>query len=844
MPSALIGALRVQLGIDSAEFTNGLSRAQRQANVSARGIERTLSGIGRAVAGLTAGFSAMAAAQAFLAIADKAKGMEAQLRLATASFGSFNQAQEDSRRIAQEARGGLVETATLYTAFLRTSQEIGRSQMDAAQATETFSKALKIGGADTSAVASATLQMKQALSSATVQWEELGPILEASPRVAKVLTDAFGVTRSELKKMAEDGKLSGKMMFDALNKPEIIRQINSEFATLGVTYAEAMQQVENAAVITFGAFDRGGQFSKALADFITQGGDGVADLERAAEEFGINARSVLEGLGGAFDPVLQAGLSVFDALGIRINQFSADGRAEIEGLFGAIDDTLNAANKLRGRLGDPLGIRGGGNQGYVIDLPFANSKRTTVDGSSNLLGSFRQRTAETQGRLRAEQAKRNAANRRNNGVAGTATTPASASGNGKKTGGKGKSAEQIAREAERKREQALRAQYQLDREEIDGKRQLLAAQRELTADYTERNILSVQMLDLDRQAREKQIDLDLAMGDITKVEADRRRALEDQLTLLGKRRIWQEEELDRLAGIAEVEDEAFLLRERALQGEAALAETTAERREVEMRILDLAREREQKEIDRLRLGSVEDQQRADMRQSALNGNYARDRATVMAQTRGPWESFLTSLPTSAAKANEAIEAIAAGGVSDLVDGLSEAMVGARSLGDVFKQVAKSIIADLIRIQIQKAIVGAIGNALGGLLGGLGGGLKVAPGSEFGLGNDLKAITPNLTGLATGGTISVLGKGGLDTNLLSINGMPVARVNRGERIRVDPNARPANDRQIMVAVEKSPLFDVTVNEAARTQATAVSIDSQRAQVKRAKSTMGRGGRGGR
>ncbi len=834
MPSALIGALRVQLGIDSAQFTSGLNRAQRQAGSASKGIERSLAGIGRAVAGVAAGFSAMAAAQAFLAIADKAKGMDAQLRLATASFGSFNQAQEDARRIAQESRGGLVETATLYTAFLRTSQEIGRSQRDAAQATETFSKALKIGGADTSAVASATLQMKQALSSATVQWEELGPILEASPRIAKVLTDAFGVTRTELKKMAEDGKLSGKMMFDALNKPEIIAQINKEFGTLGVTFAEAMQQVENASIITFGAFDRGGQFSKALSDFITQGGDGFASLEQAAEEFGINVRSVLEGLGSAFDPVLASGLAVFDALGLRISQFSADGAQEIRQLFAAIDDALAKADAARAFLADPLSRRPS-TAGKYNAGPLG-----VVDTTTNLSRDFDKGYRQAQARLRADQAARNAANRRNNGSGG-ATATAAGSGDGKKPGGKGKSAEQIAREAERKREQALRAQYQLDREEIDGKRELLSAQRDLLTDTTDRAIISTQIIDLERAAREKQITLDQALGDINAKEADRRRALADQLAVLDRQKIWQEEELRRLAGIDQLQDAAFDIQQRALQGEANLAETAAERREVEMRLLDLAYAEEKARIERLKRGSYEDQQEAAMREAALPAAYARDRAGVMQQTRGPWESFLSSLPNTAAKANEAIEAIAAGGVSDLVDGLSEAMVGARSLGDVFKQVAKGIIADLIRIQIQKAIVGAIGNALGGLLGGLGGGLKVAPGSEFGLGSDLKAITPNLTGLATGGSISVLGKGGLDTNLLSINGMPVARVNRGERIRVDPNARPANDRQIMVAVDKSPLFDVTVNEAARTQATAVSIDSQRAQVKRARNTMGRGGR---
>jgi hypothetical protein len=42
----------------------------------------------------------------------------------------------------------------------------------------------------------------------------------------------------------------------------------------------------------------------------------------------------------------------------------------------------------------------------------------------------------------------------------------------------------------------------------------------------------------------------------------------------------------------------------------------------------------------------------------------------------------------------------------------------------------------------------------------------------------------LPGLAKGGTIT--GMPGIDTNLLSINGMPTARVNTGEQIRIEPN----------------------------------------------------------
>ena len=50
----------------------------------------------------------------------------------------------------------------------------------------------------------------------------------------------------------------------------------------------------------------------------------------------------------------------------------------------------------------------------------------------------------------------------------------------------------------------------------------------------------------------------------------------------------------------------------------------------------------------------------------------------------------------------------------------------------------------------------------------------------------------LPGLNTGGSIMIGGKGGIDQNLLSINGSPVARVGQGERIDVIPRDQ-ANDR---------------------------------------------------
>jgi hypothetical protein len=78
-------------------------------------------------------------------------------------------------------------------------------------------------------------------------------------------------------------------------------------------------------------------------------------------------------------------------------------------------------------------------------------------------------------------------------------------------------------------------------------------------------------------------------------------------------------------------------------------------------------------------------------------------------------------------------------------------------------------------------IGALGGALG--LGGAAGlSAKTATGSVF-------ATGVKVPGFAHGGALQLGGLGGVDRNLLSMNGSPIARVSRGEVMEV----KPANDR---------------------------------------------------
>jgi tape measure domain-containing protein len=340
----IIGADRHALYLRKA------ARAYREAEMAAKGYGAAgraavpAMGLGRtAIAGALASVSATALLGQSASLADEAKRIDAQLKLATQSFGDFNQAQRDTIRISAETRNGLEPTAKLYGNFLRATEAVGGTQADAARATETFAKALKLGGASTAEASAATLQFGQALASGTLRGDELNSVMEASPRLAKLIADSLGVTVGELRKMGEEGEIGADRLYAALTDRKFTEGIDAEFKLLPVTFGDAMQRVHDAAVITFGAFDRGGDFSNSLASFITQGSDGFAGLERDAEALGRTIRTTLAGLSNAFEPLLINGQNVAAALSATFRTMFLGVNVNLENTLKALDTAANAA---------------------------------------------------------------------------------------------------------------------------------------------------------------------------------------------------------------------------------------------------------------------------------------------------------------------------------------------------------------------------------------------------------------------------------------------------------------------------------------------------------------------
>ncbi|MGE4324370.1 MAG: tape measure protein [Sphingobium sp.] len=778
MAKSVIGALRVTLGLDSAEFETGIKRASKSSQqfsksakelgAGAASVSTALRGVGAAI-GIT---SLGAGAAAYLKLADTAKQLAAQLKLATANFGSFGQAQEDVNRIASVTRNGLSETASLYANFMRATKEMGGQQWEAARATETFSKTLKISGASQAEAASATLQFGQALAAGALRGDELNSILEASPRLSRLLADSLGVSVDSLREMGKEGALTSDRLFRALTDKKFTASIDAEFKEMPVTFDEAMQQVHNAAIVSFGAFDRGGQFSTMIANFVTDGADGFDDMATAAERFGVEVREQFNAASEAVRPFLEFLREIRDLLGYVENSVPKGAKMSPYSLAGTTDivTSLWRAPQAVGR-GAYAALNGGSFSGEFSDFMARTSAKQLVLNTQGNIDSANAQLALD--RIMQGNPLRDAPQ------VPTKLKPSAAGG--KEDKATQRAADAARRKAQREAERAARALRQFTDTVARENADITSALAELVGTTEAKRDADMQQIDTDREIRARAINADDQLDDARKQQllllndenADTQKALVQQRA---------QEEIDQRN--LQIDQDRAALAIEMLGYASDAARTAKERRDVELRILDAQFEAERQAL--LVAEASEDlaeATRARERLAALPQIQAGARDQVMRQTQGPLESYLDRLPRTADDAREALERVQVDGIDGLIDGLTDAATGVRSLGDVFKRISQQIIADLIRIQIQKAIVGGLSNILGGgTIGvpssGIGGSITTALGNGSSLAANLKIPEFN-----TGGSFKVGGVPGIDKNLIAF------KATRGEMVDI---RRPGND----------------------------------------------------
>lgn len=287
-----------------------------------------------------------------------------------------------------------------------------------------------------------------------------------------------------------------------------------------------------------------------------------------------------------------------------------------------------------------------------------------------------------------------------------------------KSGKTDRDAEAAAKRAQREAEKEARQQESYNRDLAGLAKDLIDVRKQMAGTIEERYKIEQQALDtaIGEQRRRIQDNRDYSAAEKAKLLAqlDIKAALERELLERRRREEVARQDLE-VAQALRANEQDLLARQ------LRLAETREERRAIELRILDLTYEQERAQLEALiasRDATEAQKQIAEARLAVLGQLKSGDQKAIEREYESPIQRYLRELNGVGKNINDEMEKVAVNGLQSLEDRLTAVIMQTKSLGAAFKEIANQIIADLIRIAIQRTAIAPIANALFGS-GGIG-----------------------------------------------------------------------------------------------------------------------------
>lgn len=675
MPTSVIGALRVNLGLDSAQFNRGASDAEKRAYAMGEKIGKAIRSPIASIGSLKGAIGGLAGALALKELAgatQRAFGYADSIQdLADRSGASTKAIQEF--RFAAQLSGSSVEVADAATEkFART---LGLAQ----QGSDAQVKLFRELGVTSTDFDTALRQTLDGIAKLPTVQQRAATGFQIFGKSSATLTGLLGQGSRGFDELAQKAQDLGIVL-----KDDVIRNAGGANDKL-----DALKMILNA------------QFANAVvqnANSLVAMADGLTSLTSAVLKFlssnPAQALAIIGGLAGSrAGPIgAAAGAIAGYAGGTVLKRNADDGNTDLKFRRQQFRQAIADRKASQGARssGTLFGVRKGGGTGSSAEVV-------------------------RQGQL--YQAAIAAA--KSGGRANVGALPTVGTAEAKSAASKGASdAKRLAAERERAAEKALadekRYQAELARTQSDE----LSARLDLTVDATRRAELESDRLQQESSADIEQVRLD---KDLTQAQKAALIAIMERTSALQQDLIDRRKDQDVTAQALESAQNRLANDQDILQAQVGLARTAKERGRIEKEILD-------NQFEALKLAqqviidnkgkAYTDQQVSDAQKRLGTLGQLQGYATAKSarDNQGPLASYLDSIPRSADEVTEAIQGIQANGLSSVVDGLSNVEGGFKGLAATVSNVANQIIQSLLKIGLQRGIAALFGNALGAATG--------------------------------------------------------------------------------------------------------------------------------
>lgn len=234
---------------EMADNINDAEYQQEQFNDSmGRGTE-TAGGLERKLLGVAAAYLTMQSAQKVLDLSDSMTQTTARLNMINDGLQTTDELQAMIYQSAERSRASYLDTADVVAKLGLRAGEAFSSNQETIAFAENLNKMFVIAGASQEEMASASLQLTQALGSGVLRGEELNAVFESAPNVIQAIADHLEVPIGAIREMASEGQITADIVKSAMLGAT--DTVNEQFEQMPMTFAQIWTSISNDAVMAF-----------------------------------------------------------------------------------------------------------------------------------------------------------------------------------------------------------------------------------------------------------------------------------------------------------------------------------------------------------------------------------------------------------------------------------------------------------------------------------------------------------------------------------------------------------------------------------------------------------------
>ncbi|NEX45453.1 tape measure protein [Pseudotabrizicola algicola] len=252
-------------GIGDAGERN-FKRIERQADITGTVVRRVMGILGAAIS-----------TRQLVAYADQWTDLRSRVDLATGSQEAGAAVMERLATMARRTYSSLGQTTESWLANATALRELGLTTAESLDFTEALNNAMVVSGARAERAASVQTALSRAMALGTLSGDNLNTVIQNGGRLAELLAAELGTTVSGLRRLGQQGGITGEVIRTALiGNLELLRE---EADSMPATIGDAFTLIGNAALQLVGTWDQMVGASSTLAAALI----GLADnMERLA----------------------------------------------------------------------------------------------------------------------------------------------------------------------------------------------------------------------------------------------------------------------------------------------------------------------------------------------------------------------------------------------------------------------------------------------------------------------------------------------------------------------------------------------------------------------------------